>query len=220
MPRHLTQALIQGARQYGAEFCFHQPVTGLKQGEDRINAVYTPNQTISAGTVVLSAGLGSTALGLSLDLQVPIRPVKGQALQVYSPEISLGPVVTDHDLHLVPLCDGTIWIGATVEFNPPTPQPTLEGFQSLITQALKICPALAHAEIRSTWSGQRPRPLGQRAPILGFSPLHRNLVIATGHYRNGVLLSPITAEIVTDLITTGETSICDLDPFAPQVTGS
>lgn len=215
-PRHLTQALIQGARQYGAEFGFHQPVTGLKQGEDRINAVYTPSQTISAGTVVLSAGLGSSALGLSLDLQVPIRPVKGQALQVYSPEIGLGPVITDQDLHLAPLCDGTIWIGATVEFDPPTPQPTLEGFQSLIAQALQICPGLAHAEIRSTWSGQRPRPLGQRAPILGFSPLHRNLVIATGHYRNGVLLSPITAEIVTDLILQGETSICDLDPFAPK----
>ncbi len=219
-PRHLTQALIQGARAHGAQFFFHQPVTGFKSVNDRINAVYTQTQTISAGMVVVAAGLGSTALGLLLDLPIPIRPVKGQALQVYTPEISLGPVISDHDLHLAPLCDGTIWIGATVEFDPPTPQPTLTGFQALISQALQVCPGLANAEIRSTWSGQRPRPSGQRAPILGLSPHHRNLVIATGHYRNGVLLAPITADIVMDLINTGQTSICDITPFAPHASGS
>lgn len=214
-PRHLTQALIQAARHHGTQFYFYQPVTGLKSVQDRIKAVYTPDHRISAGTVVLAAGIGSNTLGLQLDLQIPIRAVKGQALQVYSPEISLGPVISDQDLHLAPLCDGTLWIGATVEFNPPTPQPTLAGFHSLIQQTLRTCPALANAEIRSTWSGHRPRPTGQRAPILGFSPHHHNLVIATGHYRNGVLLAPITAEIVRDLVLTGETHLCDITPFSP-----
>ncbi len=212
-PRLLTHALIEAARSYGAQFQFHQPVTGIKIQADRINAVYTSHLTISAGVVVIAAGLGSAGLGSLFNLQIPVQPVKGQAVQVYSPTTLLKPVITQGDSHLVPLADGSLWIGATVEFEAQVSSPTLSGFQHLVNQALTLCPELAQAELRSHWSGQRPRPSGQRAPILGFSPLHRNVVLATGHYRNGVLLSPITAQITADLILQGQTHLCSLEAF-------
>ncbi|NJK61400.1 MAG: FAD-dependent oxidoreductase [Synechococcaceae cyanobacterium SM2_3_1] len=212
-PRVLTWACIQAAQGRGAQFLFQQRVQDLKQVGQRIHAVYTPNHTISAGTVVITAGLGSSDLGERLGIRIPLQPVKGQALQVYSPHVQLRHVVTDDDLHLVPLVDGSLWIGATVEFAASMPQPTLQGMQILLQKALVLCPGLADAQLRSYWSGERPRPSGQRAPILGFSPAHENVILATGHYRNGVLLAPITAAIVQDLVTQGTTDLCHLPQF-------
>lgn len=215
-PQVLTHALIQAARGRGVQFFFHQPVTQVKTISGRINALYTPDYTISAGLVIVSAGLGSAPLSELLGIRIPLQAVKGQALQVYTSRISLGPVITKKECYLVPLPDGSIGIGATVEFQAHYPQSTLQGIQSLLTQAIHLCPALAEAEILSTWSGSRPRPNGQRAPILGFVPSYQNLIVATGHYRNGVLLAPITAQIMADLVASGQTSLCDLEKFSPQ----
>lgn len=215
-PQVLTQALIEAAERRGVQFRFHQSVTRWKQVGDRVNALYTPQETIAAGTIVMAAGIGSEGLLQDLGLGIPMQPVKGQALQIGSSSIRLGPVITAEDTHLVPQPDGSIWIGATVEFDSEHTLPTLAGFHQLIGAALKICPALADAEFHHAWSGLRPRPSRQRAPILGFSPLHRNVVIATGHYRNGILLAPITAAIVRDLVLEGQTRLCDLEFFAPR----
>ncbi len=215
-PSVLTHALIGAARQQGAEFFFHQPVTHFKQTSGRINAVYTPQHTISAATVVLTAGLGSTALGSHLNQPIPLQAVKGQALRVYAPGIPGGPVITAEDLHLVPLPSGEMWIGATVEFGASLPGTTLTGIQRLIDRAIEIYPHLGEAELRSSWMGLRPRPTGQRAPVLGFAPTFQNLIIATGHYRNGVLLAPITAAILRDLLERGATSWCNLSDFVPK----
>jgi glycine oxidase ThiO len=215
-PQVLTHALIQAARQRGVQFFFHQPITQVKTIPGRVNALYTSDYTISPGLVIVSAGLGSSPLSELLGLRIPLQAVKGQALRVYTSAISLGPVVTEKDFYLVPLPDGSIGIGATVEFQAHNSQPTLQGIQSLLTQAIHLCPALAQAEILSTWSGSRPRPTSQRAPILGCVPSYSNLMVATGHYRNGVLLAPITAQIMADLVVSGQTSLCDLEKFSPR----
>lgn len=213
-PVTLTHGLIRGAARQGAQFYFHQPVTHSKSGPDRIHAIYTPQHTISASTVVVAAGLGSSSLGFGLPIS--IQAVKGQALKLYAPGIPIAPVVTFEDTHLVPLGSGELWIGATVEFGATTPGATVAGIQSLLNHAIEICPGLSEAELRSSWAGWRPRPTGQRAPILGFSSAFKNVIIATGHYRNGVLLAPITAAILKDLVLQGETTLCDLSHFAPQ----
>ncbi|MEN9203508.1 MAG: FAD-dependent oxidoreductase [Thermostichus sp. DG_1_6_bins_120] len=216
-PKLLTQALVEAAQSRGARFFFHQPVQRLKRSPDplfRVHAVYTPNLSLSAGQVILAAGLGSSPLADQLQLQLPLQAVKGQALRVKAPHILLGPVITDEELHLVPLGDGSLWIGATVEFHAPHPQPTLLALQDLLARAVALCPALAEATLMEHWAGQRPRPSGQRAPILGLAPGYSNLYLATGHYRNGVLLAPITAAILRDLVLQGETQLCDLRSFA------
>ncbi|MEN9229838.1 MAG: FAD-dependent oxidoreductase, partial [Thermostichus sp. DG02_5_bins_236] len=99
-------------------------------------------------------------------------------------------------------------------FHAPHPQPTLLALQDLLARAIALCPALAEATLMEHWAGQRPRPSGQRAPILGLAPSYSNLCLATGHYRNGVLLAPITAAIMRDLVLQGETQLCDLGLFA------
>ncbi len=215
-PKLLTLALLEAAQRKGSQFFFHQPVQRVKRSPDppfRLQAVYTPAFTFSAGHVILAAGLGSSPLAKELGLQVPLQAVKGQALQVKAPGILLGPVVTDEDLHLVPLGDGSLWVGATVEFQAPHAKPTLHALQDLLTRATSLCPALAEATLLDHWAGYRPRPLGQRAPILGFAPDYVNLLIATGHYRNGVLLAPISAAIMGDLVLKGETELCNLERF-------
>ncbi|MFQ3614511.1 MAG: FAD-dependent oxidoreductase, partial [Cyanobacteriota bacterium] len=112
-PKLLTQALLEAAQRHGARFFFHQPVQRFKRSPDppfRVHAVYTPDLTLSAGQVILAAGLGSSPLADELELRVPLQAVKGQALRVKAPDLLLGPVVTDEDLHLVPLGDGSLWV--------------------------------------------------------------------------------------------------------------
>ncbi len=219
-PRLLTQALVEAAQRRGCRFFFHQPVQKIQRSPDppfRLESVHTPALTFSAGHVILAAGLGSSPLAEELGLQIPLQAVKGQALRVKAPGIPLGPVVTDGDLNLVPLGDGSLWVGATVEFQAPHPEPTLLALQDLLNHAIRLCPALAEATLLEHWAGHRPRPLGQRAPILGLAPGYVNLLIATGHYRNGVLLAPISAAILRDLVLQGETALCDLSAFAPRL---
>ncbi|MBE9189211.1 FAD-binding oxidoreductase [Gloeocapsopsis crepidinum LEGE 06123] len=142
---------------------------------------------------------------------VDIKPVLGQAihLQVNQPlgDPKFQPVITKDDVHVVP-CIGSqpitdYWIGATVEF--PTDELIADPAQleQVRQQAIAFCPALAEAKIIRTWSGLRPRPEGRPAPVI---ELHNfsNILFATGHYRNGVLLAPATAQKIREIITRGE----------------
>lgn len=216
-PRAFLQALVRAAKQNGAQFLFNEPVMCLKSERGRINAFYTPNQTVSASHFVVAAGLGSAGFSDQLGLDIQVTPVKGQAMRIRpSSPLPYGPPITDGDINIVPLADGTYWIGATVEFQPNIATPTLGGMQQLMGKATTLLPVLQEAELLSQWGGMRPRPLGQRAPILGRSPMHQNVIVATGHYRNGVLLSPITAQVVKDLLVEGQTQACDLSAFTPR----
>ena len=216
-PRAFVQALVRAAKQNGAQFLFNEPVVRLKSERGRINALYTPNETVSASHFVVAAGLGSARFGEQLGLEMKVVPVKGQAMRIrpMSP-LPYGPPITDGSINIVPLADGTYWIGATVEFEPTIQTPTLGGMQQLMEQSLALLPVLRDSELLSNWGGMRPRPLGQRAPILGRSPMHQNVIVATGHYRNGVLLAPITARVVKDLLISGQTQACDLSAFTPR----
>ncbi|MUL38078.1 NAD(P)/FAD-dependent oxidoreductase [Gloeocapsopsis dulcis] len=143
---------------------------------------------------------------------VDIKPVLGQALhlQVNQPlgDPNFQPVITGDDVHVVPRIGSQpitdYWIGATVEF--PTDRQIIANpaqLEQVRQQAITFCPALAAAKIIRTWSGLRPRPEGRPAPVIeshGFS----NILLATGHYRNGVLLAPATAQKIREVITKGE----------------
>ncbi|MFO0214181.1 MAG: NAD(P)/FAD-dependent oxidoreductase, partial [Pseudanabaena sp.] len=110
------------------------------------------------------------------------------------------------DINIVPLGDDQYWLGATVEFEYEL-LPREENIALLLAQAIAWCPAFANAEVLETWSGERPRPQGTRAPILGFVPNHPQMLIATGHYRNGVMMAPVTAQITKDLLLTGKSDL-------------
>ncbi|HEY9861842.1 MAG TPA: FAD-dependent oxidoreductase, partial [Candidatus Obscuribacterales bacterium] len=157
--------------------------------------------------LVIAAGLGSTPLTASLQQSVEIRPVLGQAihLQLDQPLASeQQPVITGNDVHIVPLGSHECWVGATVEFSALGEEvaPDEALLQTVLEQAIAFYPALAKATVLKTWSGLRPRPEGRPAPIIGPLPGYSNVLLATGHYRNGVLLAPATAQLIRQLITT------------------
>ncbi len=207
-PTALTLALIDGAQQHGATFQFHCAMQGVvaiaADSGQQCHTVLTSTGELAVDWLILAAGLGSTALTTSLQQPVEIRPVLGQALRLQLSE-SLGiptqePVITGNDVHIVPLGQAAYWIGATVEFDGLTPTADPALLEAVYHQAIARCPALQSGEIVQQWTGLRPRPEGRPAPIIERLPTYRNVILASGHYRNGVLLAPITAQRVRELL--------------------
>ncbi|MBD1868636.1 FAD-binding oxidoreductase [Cyanobacteria bacterium FACHB-471] len=208
-PTTLTLALVKAAQTKGVTFHFDAQVLGLKSTANESQTcqqVQTTAGNFSADWVVIAAGLGSTLLTQAGIQPVDIRPVLGQALQLQL-ENPLGdrnfqPVITGDDIHLVPLGNEQYWVGATVEFPNDAGEVSADSAQldAVLEGAIALCPALAQAKILKTWSGLRPRPYGRPAPIIEPLPGYTNVLLATGHYRNGVLLAPATAQAVCDLL--------------------
>ena len=218
----LTLALVDAAQRNGVNFKFGVSVTGTETpppppptplhikkglGEARkCNFIETTEGKVTADWFIMSAGLGSTALTAKLDQMVNIRPVLGQALYL-SLGRSLGnpdfqPVITGNDVHIVPMGNGDYWVGATVEFPNDQNQtpPNQELLDAVRKQAIAFTPDLAAAKVLRTWSGLRPRPQGRPAPVIDKLPGFTNVLLATGHYRNGVLLAPATATAIREMI--------------------
>jgi glycine oxidase len=199
-PVALTQALIEGAKLRGVTFQFGTKVLGM-QG----NQVQTSDGSIESDYLVISAGIGSKEIS-----QIDIRPVLGQAIHLKLPK-SLGenlPVITGDDVHIVPLGNAEYWVGATVEFPTESGEvlpPDQEMFDAVMRRAIEFCPDLKQAEVVRSWFGLRPRPQGRPAPVI--EAIEPNVLLASGHYRNGVLLAPATAEQVKAKILQIDSSI-------------
>lgn len=219
-PVSLTEVLVQAATANGVEFHFHQPVVDFKaagHGDAQFcRKVITHQNIFEVDYVVLASGLGTTPLTQRLGQPTAIGPVLGQGLELRldstlgNPEFQ--PVVNGDDIHVVPLGEGRYWIGATVEFPAETPteavldlKPEAERLEEMRQRAIAFCPALAQGRIVRQWFGLRPRPQGQAAPVIKPVDGYANVWLATGHYRNGVLLAPATALAIKTLIpeTTG-----------------
>ena len=212
-PVKLTEVLVAAAKINGVKFEFGVTVSDFvtRQEDELITCqqLVTNKGKIEAEKVIISAGLGSTPLTQSLAQTIPIRPVLGQAIEFQLNEPfgrkDFQPVITANDLHIVPLGSRRYWLGATVEF------PTEKGesiadeelLKQLMSTAISFCPLLKKAKIIKTWSGKRPRPEGIAAPVIQTLANYSNILLATAHYRNGVLLAPATAlevvKIVADL---------------------
>lgn len=210
-PIALTQALIAAAQQNGVLFCWSTEILGLISSAQ--TAARSPCQTVQTTTgdiatdwLIIAAGLGSTPLTQTLGSPLLLQPVLGQAIHLrLAAPLSHPlpqPVVTGHDVNFVPLGDQDYWVGATIEFpleaTPPQPNPA--DFAALMAQAIALFPALATATTQRTWQGLRPRPQGRPAPVIERLSGHHNVILATGHYRNGVLLAPATAAAVQQII--------------------
>ncbi|MFB2979606.1 NAD(P)/FAD-dependent oxidoreductase [Microseira sp. BLCC-F43] len=206
-PSALTLALVEAAERNSVNFKFGVTVEEITSTNGGISyQIETSNGQIETDWIVISAGLGSTPITASLAQKVDIQPVLGQALHLRV-ENPLGnsdfqPVITSDDIHIVPVGAQEYWVGATVEF--PTDAGEVVADPSLLDKvmagAIAFCPPLSQATILRTWSGLRPRPQGYPAPIIGQLPGYNNILLATGHYRNGVLLAPATAIAIRDAI--------------------
>lgn len=218
-PTILTQALVAAGQKNGVTFKFGISVedfSSISTNDPNLqicHQIYTNEDTFTADWLVIAAGIGSTKLANLLLKTSPhptesltIKPVLGQALQLRLENVmgdpDFQPVITGNDVHIVPLGKGNYWIGATVEFPNQSGEviPEAALLEKVRQEAIAFCPALASATIVQTWFGKRPRPEGRSAPVIGTLPGYRNVLLATGHYRNGVLLAPVTAEAIRDVI--------------------
>lgn len=196
--RALAHTLWVAAQQLGVEFCEDVTVEEICHKNGKIISLKTNAGEWQAQHYILATGAWSQEL-----LPIPVSPKKGQMLSVKVPVDSaikqpLKQVLFGNEIYIVPRQDGRIVIGATSEDVRFTPNNTPAGIQSLLTKAIRLYPELQHFPIQEFWWGFRPNTPDEM-PILGSSP-YENLTLATGHYRNGILLAPVTASLITDVI--------------------
>ncbi len=204
-PVKLTQALVAAATANGIKFQFGVAVDDFitksvtKEELSTCQQLITTKGKVEVEQLIISAGLGSTPLTKSLQHIIPIRPVIGQAIK-FKLDKPLGnpnfqPVITGQDRHIVPLGNKEYWLGATLEFPDETGNSTAEPklLAQLKQDTVNFCPEIESATILETWTGKRPRPEGIAAPVIGKLSGYNNVILATAHYRNGVLLAPATA---------------------------
>ncbi|MGF1539425.1 MAG: glycine oxidase ThiO [Pleurocapsa sp.] len=193
--RCLMRSLVQGAQILGVEIQEGVTVRAIQQKQGKVDSVLTSQGEQKADKYVLAAGSWSNKL-----LPLPVRPVKGQMLCLRMPQSQpLQRILYGDNTYLVPRQDGRLIVGATVEEVSWTPYNTPQGIQTLLNNAINLYPVVADWEIEEFWWGFRPGTPDE-LPILGRSIAGDNLFLATGHYRNGILLAPVTATLLADLI--------------------
>jgi glycine oxidase len=219
--RKLAAALRIAAERAGVTIRENTPVKAISAAQGRVDGLVLDDGTkFAADVVVLAAGAWSRGIGgLPAELRPPVRPIKGQMLSLrMDPRAPLiRHVLWAPGVYLVPRNDGRLLVGATVEEKAFDTALTAGGLLTLLEAAWRAVPAIEELPIDEMWVGHRP---GSRddAPILGAGPVG-GLVYATGHYRNGILLAPVTADAISRLVMDGvtETVIRSLgnDRFAP-----
>jgi glycine oxidase len=195
----LTRALVMAARRHGAQIVDGGSVRRIAaQGSDLV--VETDRGPLDADAVVLAAGSWSGQIDVEgARVRVPVRPVRGQLLQLAWGGPSLRRVTWGERCYLVPWADGTLLVGATVEEAGFDERTTVAGIRGLLEAAGALVPAVEAAGFVAARAGLRPGTPDDM-PVIGPSSVLPNLVYATGHYRNGVLLAPITAQLVADAL--------------------
>lgn len=210
-PQALTAAAIKTAKNRGVYFSSGDSVTAVHQSNNRVAGVRTTKTSFSAHKVVNCAGAWA---GMIAPIALPTRPVKGQMLCLALPSRNLlRHVVRSPKVYLIPRSDGRLLVGATVEeagFDKRT-EPSM--IQRQHHAALELMPQLRDAKILEDWAGLRPgTPDG--LPILGATDIP-GYYVATGHFRDGILLAPITAQLMAQIIS-DEKPAYDLSNFSPR----
>jgi glycine oxidase len=196
-PRHLTHAAIAAARHRGVDFSSGDHVLAVQVADGKAAGVLTNKTQFAAGMVVNCAGAWAGQIGPH---SFPTRPVKGQMLYVAMPQKEMvRHVVRTPNVYLIPRSDGRMLIGTTVEEAGFDKQTAPKTILKLRQAAVDLVPKLADARILEDWAGLRPgTPDG--LPILGTTPTP-GYFVATGHFRDGILLAPVTARVMGQMMT-------------------
>jgi glycine oxidase len=216
-PRAVVYALRSALSAVGAELLEGAPVRELVTGDGRVLGVrLADGRELAADRIVIAGGASAGAIeGLPAEARVPVRPVKGQILRLRATAAGpqpLGRVVRTEDFYAVPREDGTLVVGATMEERGFDTTVTAGAVLDLLRYAYEVVPGIAELELAELGAGLRPTAPDNR-PIVGDGALE-GLVWATGHWRNGVLLAPLTAAAVAGLLT-GQPLPYELEPFSP-----
>lgn len=221
--RRLMIALEAAAHSAGVEFWAHTEVCevltagGPQHAQPRrVTGLRTTRGELRAPVVIVAAGCWASLLsaeGRAALVPFDVEPVRGQMVALEMPAPPLRHVIYSGRGYVIPRLSGVVIAGSTTERVGYDKRVTAGGLTSVFMHAVEIAPVLVGAAVTETWAGLRPSsPDGW--PILGASPHVGGLIFATGHYRNGILLTPITAQVISELVTRGESRI-NLTPFSP-----
>jgi thiazole synthase len=196
--RQLGKTLLKVAESLSIEIKEGIEVTGISQQHGKVKNVLTKSGIFEAETYILASGAWSHRL-----LPIPVRPIKGQMLSLRMPHQDNSPypierVIYGESTYLVPKPDGRLIVGATVEDIGWIPHTTARGINTLLQRAIRLYPPLEDWPLDEVWYGYRPGTPDE-LPILGQTNCDQ-LIVATGHYRNGILLAPVTASLISDLV--------------------
>jgi glycine oxidase len=206
----LSLAFSKAAAVLGAEIKEFVAVHSFLMDQDRVRGVSTNEGEFFSEHVIVASGAWSSQLLKDTGLQMDTYPVKGECFSVVTAVPLLEKTIFSSGCYLVPKAGGRTIVGATEYPGIFNKKVTIAGISSLMEKAKQIVPAIADAELESTWSGIRPQT-GDGLPYIGEHPEYGGLFIAAGHYRNGILLSPITGELIAQW-TEGK-GVPELEPF-------
>ena len=211
--RLLSAALLEAAKRGGAQISAASPVQSIWRENSHCRGVkLAGGERISARHTIIAAGCFSSQIS-GVEEFAPVRPAKGQMLSLRCEAARIERVLWSERIYLVPRNDGRILAGATVEYVGFDKTVTASGIHANLDAAIELVPALAAARVEEVWAGLRP-DTPDHLPIIGPTDVE-GLLIATGHFRSGVLLTPVTAKLIADHVA-GMTPTLDCDRFSPM----
>ena len=210
--RLLTAAVLEAARRSGAEIFSGRGVKGIWREGSRCRGLISQDEKVEAKWTIIAAGCFSGTIE-GVAPCAPVRPAKGQMVALRADDLELERVLWSEKIYLVPRNDGRILAGATVEYVGFDKRVTAGGIEKILSAAIELVPGLKNARIEETWAGLRPDS-ADHLPILGPTDLE-GLVMATGHFRSGILLTPITARLIREWVTEQRVST-DWERFSPM----
>jgi glycine oxidase len=214
--RRLLAALATSVEKYGVSLFTETNVKSLITERGRVEGVETSRGKVSAPVVVVACGAWTSFITSTDRTQPPlsIEPIRGQMLCFeMNPRLARHVVYSPRG-YIVPRLDGRLLAGSTTEHAGFNKRVTAGGMNAITTHALEIMPEVEHLPLVDSWAGLRPRAEDD-LPVLGACADTRGLFYAAGHYRNGILLAPLTAELIAQQIATGVTPP-ELQAFSPN----
>jgi glycine oxidase len=210
--RLFTEATLEAARRKGAEIFSGNGANALWTERGACKGLQLKSGRVEAKWTVIAAGCFSARIE-GVAAYAPVTPAKGQMMALRCDSVNLKKDLWSGHMYLVPRHDGRIIAGSTVEYEGFDRSVTVAGMKKILNGAISLVPALESARIEETWAGLRP-DTPDHLPILGPTDLD-GLLIATGHFRSGILLTPITARLVREWVTTQKVSE-NWAPFSPM----
>jgi glycine oxidase len=213
--RRLVAALIAAVEQLGVRLLTNTSVESLRIERGRVTGVETSRGRLSAPVVITACGAWTSLITLPDKRAMPIRiePVRGQMLCFEAQGKRARHVIYSPRGYIVPRLDGRLLAGSTTESAGYDKRVTARGLQIILAQALEIAPSIGELPFVDAWAGLRPRGFDD-LPVMGMSAEIENLFYATAHYRNGILLAPITGELIAEQVTGGTQTLTSA--FSPD----
>ncbi|WCN37135.1 glycine oxidase ThiO [Aneurinibacillus uraniidurans] len=211
---HLSRAFAAAAARLGASLVERCAVTNFRMNGSHIEAVQTSKGEFSGEQYIIAGGAWSGELTKLLDAPLPVFPLKGEAFSVLAVPQPIARTVYSHGCYIVPKEGNRLLVGASVKDCGFDDRLSIGGLHQLMAKAVRILPDIAAYPLEQTWASLRPQT-ADGLPYLGRLASVSNVIVASGHFRNGILLSPATGKIVSGLLA-GEAPGLDLSAFAPD----